>query len=160
MRLLRVLVLTAAAAVFGVHAAAQSGPAGDADVARPGGVYNLLTTATADACASACAEDGICIAWTYLPGGACELKAVAPTPVRSIGARSGLSARTPAALRQADAMALSQLPAAPALRPQMLAESAPSAPIYGGVDDSGLLGGVQDDTPEPLRPRLGSAGTW
>jgi hypothetical protein len=156
MRPLLVLVLSFVAAAFAAHAPAQGGLAGDADVARPGGVYNLLTTPSADACAQACAEDGLCIAWTYLPGGACELKAVAPAPVRSMGARSGLSRRTPDNLRQADARALLAL--APVAAPAPAA--APVLASASGVDHSGLLGGVQDDTPETLRPRLGSAGTW
>lgn len=159
MRSLRVLLLAAAAAAFAMHAAAQSGPAGDADVARPGGIYNLLTSVNADACAQACAADNICMAWTFQAGGACELKAVAPAPVRAMGARSGLSNRTPPSLRQADAAALSALapiPAntavAPAANPQLAAIST--------LDDSGLLGGLDDEAPESLRPRLGSAGTW
>jgi hypothetical protein len=159
MRFLRALILSAAALCFGAHAAAQSGPAGDADVARPGGVYNLLTAPNASACAQACTDDGICMAWTFQAGGACELKAVAPAPVRAMGARSGLSSRTPPGLRQADANALRALtpiiaeaPPPPAANPQLAAITT--------LDDSGLLGGLEDDAPETLRPRLGSAGTW
>jgi hypothetical protein len=158
MRLLRAILLFAAALAFGAHAAAQSGPAGDADVARPGGVYNLLTVATADACAQACASDGICIAWSLQPGGACELKAVAPAPVRSLGVRSGLSSRAPAGLRHADASALRALtPVAEAPAPDA---SNPQLAAINSLDDSGLLGGLGDEALENLRPRLGSAGTW
>jgi hypothetical protein len=158
MRLLRALILSAAALACGAHAAAQVGQAGDANVARPGGVYNLLTTANADACAQACGDDGLCIAWTFQAGGACELKAVAPAPVRTMGARSGLSSRTPPGLRQADANALRALTpvsaetSPPAANPQLAAITT--------LDDSGLLGGLDDGAPETLRPRLGSAGTW
>lgn len=158
MRLLRAFILSAAALAFGAHAAAQSGPAGDADVARPGGVYNLLTAANADACAFACSEDGLCMAWTFQPGGSCELKAVAPAPVRAVGARSGLSNRTPPNLRQADANALRALTPIAAAAPQAAAN--PQLAALSGLDDSGLLGGLEDEAPETLRPRLGSAGTW
>lgn len=158
MRIVRTLILSAAALAFGAHAAAQNAPAGDADVARPGGVYNLLTTTNADTCASACSQDNICIAWTFQAGGACELKAVAPAPVRSVGARSGLSSRTPPNLRQADANALRALTPIAAAAPQAAAN--PQLAALSGLDDSGLLGGLEDEAPETLRPRLGSAGTW
>ncbi|MDX2274661.1 MAG: PAN domain-containing protein [Hyphomonadaceae bacterium] len=158
MRLLKVFAVSALACALAAHATAQIGPAGDANVARPGGVYNLLTTDNPNACAQACAVDGICMAWTYLPGGVCELKAVTPAPIRSVGARSGLSVRTPAPLRAADAASLRSLTpvvSAPAPSPEQ-----PALTWAAATDDSGLLGGPEPQSPEPLlRTRLSAAAT-
>jgi hypothetical protein len=158
MRFIRSSLLALATIALCAQAAAQKLEAGDADIARPGGVYNLLTATSADACASLCAEDGICAAWTYQPGGDCELKAVIPSPEQSAGARSGLSARTPNDLREADAALVR------ALAPTRVLAAAPSPPRSSATPhrsdgDDLLLGGVGDDEPGYLRPRLGFAVT-
>lgn len=160
MRSLRIVSVAVAAIVFGSCAAAQTAPAGDAEVVRPGGVYALLTSDSAAACATLCADDSLCMAWNFQPGGACELKAVTTAPVRSPGARSGLSARLPAALRQADAAALRLLAPEPGGGARQDSDRPPVFASSAAPDDTGLLGGVEDDQPGALRPRLGSAGTW
>jgi hypothetical protein len=63
-------------------------------IARPGGAYQTLWTESATGCAAACDADGLCIAWSYASND-CELKAVAPQPVRDARTTSGLSARAP-----------------------------------------------------------------
>lgn len=65
--------------------------------ARPGGVYATLPGADPDACARACAADGLCMSWTAIADGSprCELKAVIPHAVEDALAVSGLSARAP-----------------------------------------------------------------
>jgi PAN domain len=70
-------------------------------VARPGGVYMTVPAATPNACAEACAADGLCMSWTFQsdPPQRCELKAVIPHPVRDPLAVSGLAARAPAFAR-------------------------------------------------------------
>jgi PAN domain len=96
---MRALLLASALIVaLGASAFAQAPLIGERDTARPGGVYSSLTTADAAACAQLCAEDGICMAWTFrtAPTRTCELKAVAPPPIAETGAHSGLSARAPA----------------------------------------------------------------
>jgi hypothetical protein len=76
--------LFALASLFGVSAAAQSFE--EANVQRWGADYAQLTmkNGTAAACASACAKDERCLAWTFArPGvegrhGACHLKGAVP----------------------------------------------------------------------------------
>lgn len=68
---------------------------------RPGGVYMQSPAATPQACARACENDSLCMAWTHQPqqSQSCELKAVIP-PARYLeGATSGLSSRAPRLLR-------------------------------------------------------------
>ncbi len=154
MQIRRILLLSVVAFGLGVEAAAQSSLAGDGDVDRPGGVYTTLRLADAPTCASLCAADGICLAWTYRADGACELKAVIPAPVASRGARSGLSSRAPAFAHliavQAPAERVSTMDNAPA--PSISVEHE-----HVGLDaDYALLGGLMD-AEEFLRPRLGAA---
>lgn len=154
MQIRRILLLSVVAFGLGVEAAAQSSLAGDADIDRPGGVYTTLRLADAPTCASLCAADGICLAWTYRADGACELKAVIPAPIVSRGARSGLSSRAPAFAHRIAVQA-------PAERASTL-DIAPALPVaaerdHVGLDaDYALLGGPMD-AEEFLRPRLGAA---
>lgn len=66
-------------------------------VARPGGTYTSFRMADANACAAACAQDALCMSWTFVadPQGRCDLKAVIPHPVMDHLAVSGLAARAP-----------------------------------------------------------------
>lgn len=86
-------------------ALAQEGPPAVATVepgvARPGGVYLTLQPTDPAGCASACAQDRLCMSWTFRlePAPACELKAVIPHPVEDARAVSGLAARAPAFAR-------------------------------------------------------------
>jgi hypothetical protein len=70
--------------------------------ARPGGTYLTPPAATAEACARACSEDALCMAFTfyaYESAPRCELKAVIPRPRTDPTATAGLSHRAPAFAR-------------------------------------------------------------
>lgn len=131
-----------AACVGLADAAAQSNLIGERDTARPGGVYTQLTISDAFACARACAEDNICLAWT-LRAGTCELKAVAPAPIAETGAISGLSSRAPEFVRR-----VARLETASISTP---AASSMAEPVS-------LLGGPLPVQSDILRPRLGESG--
>lgn len=100
--------LTIAAVLAFSAEAAASGAAGDFNTARSGAAYLSSPAADADACARRCAEDGLCIAWTFQSTSACELHANASAPIVAPGAYSGLSPRAPAFAR---ALTLQALPA-------------------------------------------------
>ncbi|HYD89179.1 MAG TPA: hypothetical protein VEA80_17000 [Vitreimonas sp.] len=122
--------------------------------AHAAGAYASRAAADAAACARLCAEDGLCMLWSYTPQNQCELRATAPAaPPAGV---VGFSTRAPQALRQsfvnpsptpASAAPLASVatPETPAL-PETTARTQEEA-------DSDLLGG-----PEPqsaaLRPRL------
>ncbi len=57
------------------------------------GAYMVSPAADAAACARVCAEDGLCISWTFADQ-SCALAAVVMTPAE--GVSFGLSARAPA----------------------------------------------------------------
>ncbi|MGE3142283.1 MAG: PAN domain-containing protein [Hyphomonadaceae bacterium] len=126
-------------ALFAAAGAATLEP----NTARPGGAYDTLPLASAEACASACAADALCMAWTYTPAHLCELKAVAPRPAPLQGAVSGLSERAPAFTR------LTAPPTAGKSQPQNMAEAPVAlrarlpAENPPAEDASGLLGGPQ-----------------
>jgi hypothetical protein len=65
------------------------------------GVYYSSTAHDAAACARMCDDDGLCVAWSFHDGGACELRATAPSEPG--GAAHGWSRRAPEALRLASA---------------------------------------------------------
>ncbi len=133
------LVLTAALLLSG------AGPTMEQDIARPGGVYSSMPTQDAGACARACAEDGLCMAWTFAAG-ACDLKAIAPNPQAYVGAISGLSARAPAFARLVAPPPSASPPSAPPLDAQLRGPTTPpdwrdTAAPAAPPEDYGLLGG-------------------
>ena len=71
---------------------------GDANTNRPGGSFSRLEAESTAACARLCADDTLCMAWSF-HGNACELKAVVPSAIAQEGAISGISTRAPASLR-------------------------------------------------------------
>lgn len=85
--------------LFAITALASAASAHEFGMARPGGVFLSIAAESADACAAACETDALCMAWTWRPDGACELKAVTPRPVGDMSAISGLSTRAPAFAR-------------------------------------------------------------
>lgn len=104
--------------------------------ARASGAYASAAAADAAACARRCTDDGLCVAWSYLSTGACELRANAPaTP---IGVAQGFSARAPASLRE---IAVAE----PADGANVNEDEQPSV---DQADDSALqlLGGLEEDT--------------
>ena len=131
-------------AVFAAQALAQSPLAGEPNTARPGGVYTSLTVDDANACARLCAEDSICMAWTYraLPNRACELKAVVTPAVTDIAAVSGLSSRAPDFTRRIAAAAPAPVTGTPGVADEVLAETSPHEASSPSQNDSlVLLGG-------------------
>lgn len=110
-----------------------------------GGAYRIIASQTAESCARACADDGLCIAWT-LTSSDCALSAVEPTEWPQDATALGLSSR---------ARASASLPP----RPEPLAFATVEATIdangHAPHDESeiALLGGLDDAS---LRPRLGS----
>lgn len=81
--------------------AAQIGAAwavGDMNVARPGASFATSETETPAACERLCADDTLCMAWSFHEN-SCELKAVVPAAIEQPGAMSGLSQRAPPAMR-------------------------------------------------------------
>jgi hypothetical protein len=138
---------------FAVLALAQIGAAwaiGDSNVARPGGAFSTVDVANAAACERLCADDTLCMAWSFR-GNSCELKAIVPRAVTENGAASGLSTRAPASMR-----AQPEAPV-PAVLPSVTAEAEADAVSEPLTDDSvamALLGGPEDG--EQLRSRLGN----
>jgi hypothetical protein len=82
-----------AALLLGVAAAATG-------ETRAASAYTSLTLSSPAACARACADDGICMAWSFRAENTCELSAVVATPPPGVIA-SGFAERAPTiALRQ------------------------------------------------------------
>jgi len=69
------------------------------EVARAPGAYASLTTVDAAACARACAEDGICMAWALHRDNACHLAAVVPAEADPHAIAAGVANRAPAFLQ-------------------------------------------------------------
>jgi hypothetical protein len=138
--------------------AAQIGAAwagAEINVARPGGVFSIVQSEDAASCERSCADDGLCMAWSYRDG-ACELKAVVPAPITQFGTVSGISARAPASLRTATPRAPETVLSDPG--PGLTAPLETDAPplLARAEDDvsSLLLGGLNEE--ESLRARLGN----
>lgn len=142
-------------ATFAVVALAQAGAAwaiGDFDVARPGGAYTTVEAETPAACERICADDTICMAWSF-QANACELKAIVPAAHAQAGAISGVSARAPASFR-----ARYEAPApttSAAIVADVHEDDAPAgAPPPEDEISMALLGGPE--TAEGLRGSLGN----
>lgn len=81
--------------------AAQIGAAwavGDNNVARLGGTYATIEAETAAGCERLCADDTLCMAWSF-QANSCELKAIVPAATEREGIISGVSLRAPASMR-------------------------------------------------------------
>lgn len=135
---------------FALIAIAQIGAAwaiGETNVARPGATFATLEATSAAACERLCADDGLCMAWSF-HANSCELKAVVPAAIAQEGVASGISPRAPAALR-----ARYIPPAEPAvLRDTSAHDFAETAPAPTEDDISmALLGGPE---PEELSASL------
>lgn len=175
-----VTCVTALGAAVGWTAAATASEPGGATlesgVARPGGVYATVTAPDAIACAEACADDALCMSWTFMivaDGAPCELKAVIPHAVPDRRAVSGLSARAPSFARlvgartplgppldlnRAPPEAPASLPAAatPVLSDAVAAADEPP-PLPGPVAGDTPILLSADTAPLPLRDRAASA---
>ncbi len=126
---------------------------GDYNVARPGGSYASAEAETPAACERLCADDTLCMAWSF-GANVCEFKAIVPVAIAQEGVISGVSARAPASMRQRFE------PAPPAAVPSVNAEESASleaqatAPRPEDEISLALLGGP--DSEEGLRVRLGN----
>lgn len=125
-----------------------SARAADDPLPRPAGAFATLEAADAAACMRLCADDGLCMAWTFRDAGACELRAVVPTAASEPGATSGVSARAPASMRRA-------IVTAPPAQPAPEAPGTEPPATYAHASD-GLLGGPEGPGPA-LRPRHGGS---
>jgi hypothetical protein len=185
MRLTYQAPLIGAAAVIGAVAAAQTAPAvapppaqslstWEEGVARPGGVYATPQADDPQACRQACADDALCMSWTFRlePAPACELKAVIPAPVEDTRAISGLAARAPDFARLVTPQRLGEptvivplpslaatedrvaLAAAPSFAPLSRGPAPASAPGLAGVPalppQLPITGGLEADAPVAL----------
>jgi hypothetical protein len=116
---------------------------GDVNTARPGASYATVQAETAAACDRLCADDTLCMAWSF-HGNACELKAVVPSAIAQEGAISGISTRAPASLRvRAEPHPAAALRDTTELEPDLVAAGPPPE------DDISLalLGGPLTDEP-------------
>ncbi len=116
---------------------------------RVNGSYTSVTAHDAAACARACADDGLCIAWIRQAEGACDLMAIAPTAPPAAGAEAGISQRAPS-------FAAWPTPVVIAEPVVLLAAAAPDdSPRQPETEATlALLGGPDEET---LRPRLGAS---
>jgi hypothetical protein len=127
--------LIAAVSFVAVTAAAAS------ETTRAPGAYASLTTSNAAACARACAEDGICMAWSFHADNQCQLSAVVGQASPQALA-AGFASRAPTFLQQRAPAFQAEAPAQPS-PPTMVeadAEEVP-APAETEQDDLVLLGG-------------------
>jgi hypothetical protein len=107
---------------------------------RAPSAYTSLTTSNAAACARACADDGICMAWTFHADNQCQLSAVVSQASQQALA-SGFASRAPANLRpSAPIVHVEAPPSPPAQTIGAAAEEAPPVP-ESHEDDLVLLGG-------------------
>lgn len=109
------------------------------EATRVPGAYASLTTSNAAACSRACAEDGICMAWSFHADNQCQLSAVvSAAPVQ--GLASGFSSRAPAALLPGTSTVYAEAAPTP-----VIVQSTPKAPAEDspagaqGEDDGNLV---------------------
>ncbi|HYD72981.1 MAG TPA: PAN domain-containing protein [Candidatus Binatia bacterium] len=130
-------MLLRSAFIGAVSLAAIVSAASAGETARLPGAYTSLTTTNAAACARACAEDGICMAWSFHAGDQCQLSAVVSVqPIQALA--SGFSSRAPAALRPSTPIVYAEV--APQLAAQTPIVETPAS-IEAENDDLVLLGG-------------------
>lgn len=115
--------------------------AGAAFAAPPPGVYDFQDQPDPQACAHVCADDSLCVAWTFGGAGKCALMAAAPREPAE-GWVSGISPNAPSFVRAAAAAPITAAPTSPApeasrqadVQPETGAETA----LLGGPDDGSL----------------------
>jgi hypothetical protein len=100
------------------------------------GAFASIAARDAAECARLCADDRLCIAWSFRPEGSCELRATAPA--EPAGAAYGLSFRAPDALRHAPA-------SSPAASPRARAAEVEAAVRPEDDVSQLLLGGLEQD---------------
>lgn len=129
----RLPLIGAVIAAFGAIAAAPTENGMD----RPGGVYSYIPTNDAAACAIACAQDKICLAWSFKATEfvGCALKAIVPPMSADAQIESGIAPRASEFLsltslsRPAPAESKPAPPPAPT-NPGPVAEQSAQAPAF------------------------------
>lgn len=111
------------------------------------GSYMSVTARDAAACARACADDGLCIAWIRNADASCDLMAIAPNAPPALNAEVGIAERAPSFAAWPRPVTVTEPVVAVALTAP---ETAPREPETEAT--LALLGGPDD---ELLRPRLG-----
>lgn len=145
MRFLLPVVVVIAAQIGAAWAISQE------NVARPGGTYATVEAETVAACERRCADDTICMAWSF-HANSCELKAIVPAAIEQHGIVSGVSARAPASMR---ARFEPSPPQAATIEAHEFEAEAPAAAAAPEDEISvALLGGPE--TEQDLRARLGN----
>jgi hypothetical protein len=114
---------------------------------RVNGSYTSVTARDAAACARACADDGLCIAWIRNADATCDLMAIAPTAPPPADVDFGIATRAPSFAAWPSPVI------APGLA-DMIALAAPEIALREPETEAtlALLGGPAEET---LRPRLG-----
>jgi hypothetical protein len=111
------------------------------ETTRIPGAYASLTVSNANACARACAEDGICMAWSFHAANQCQLSAV----VSQAGPQAlaaGFASRAPAQLRPSEpSVHVEAPPSLPSHVLETAAEQVPPTTPEPHEDDMVLLGG-------------------
>lgn len=129
---------------------AQAGAAwalGELNTARPGATFATVEASSAAACERLCADDTICMAWSF-HANSCELKAIVPAATAQDGVISGVSQRAPASMRVRVEPAPTPTPA-PEPGPGSAFEHAFAAAAPPAVEDEislALLGGPEDES--------------
>jgi hypothetical protein len=124
-------MIGAVMAAFGAIAAAPTENGMD----RPGGVYSYIPAQDAAACAVACAQDKICLAWSFTATEfvGCALKAIVPPPSSGGQIESGIAPRASEFLsltslsQPAPQTESKPAPPPPPEKPRPMAEAAPAA---------------------------------
>jgi len=123
--------------------------AGAAFASPPPGVYDFQDQATAEACAHVCADDSLCVAWTFGGAGKCALMANSPRQPAEEGWVSGFSPNAPSFVRVSASASAATGKEAPAPTPPEPTEHVALAPQTG--QETALLGGPDDGA---IRSRL------
>lgn len=124
---------------------AQAGAAwalGDLNTSRPGATFATVEAQSAAACERLCANDTICMAWSF-HANSCELKAVVPAAIAQEGVISGVSQRAPPSLRTRY-----EPPPPPPIEPDASIEDTFVAAAATEPEDDislALLGGPEDE---------------
>lgn len=124
--------------------------AGAAFAAPPPGIYDFQDQPDSQACAHVCADDTLCVAWTFGGPGKCGLLAAAPE-VTEAGWVSGLSPNAPNFLRR-EAQVAPEATSAPQATPSEPSPPSEHAEAQPETEmETALLGGPEEGA---LRARL------
>lgn len=115
--------------------------AGAAFASPPPGIYDFRDQPDPQACAHVCADDTLCVAWTFGGPGKCGLMAAAPE-ITEIGWVSGFSPNAPSFLRQSTQTAAETASppatAAPAEHVDAQPETQMETALLGGPEEGAL----------------------